>query len=94
MDLESLETQTLLKKRTPQHQSLALKLAVLLGHRLGLLAWRDGVRRERVVRDRAETNFHGAFALNHAVDLRAIDTRDRRDVHTGMARRQARRSTS
>ena len=30
MDLESLETQTLLKKRTPMRQSLALKLAVLL----------------------------------------------------------------
>ena len=30
MDLESLETQTLLNKRTPKHQSFALKLAVLL----------------------------------------------------------------
>ena len=36
MDLESLETQTLLKKRTPQRQSLVLKLAVLLCG-LGLL---------------------------------------------------------
>ena len=30
MDLESFETQTLLKKRTPKRQGLALKLAVLL----------------------------------------------------------------
>ena len=30
MDLESLETQTLLKERTPKRQGLALKLAVLL----------------------------------------------------------------
>ena len=30
MDLGSLETQTLLNKRTPKHQSFALKLAVLL----------------------------------------------------------------
>ena len=36
MDLESLETQTLLNKRTPKHQSFALKLAVLLCG-LGLL---------------------------------------------------------
>ena len=36
MDLESLETQTLLKKRAPKRQSLALKLAVLLCG-LGLL---------------------------------------------------------
>ena len=30
MDLESLETQTLLKERTPKRQGLALKLTVLL----------------------------------------------------------------
>ena len=34
MDLESLETQTLLKKRTPMRQSLALKLEGLRRYRL------------------------------------------------------------
>ena len=55
MDIESHETDGLLKKRAPKRQGLAFKLAILLcGLKLLLvtnMAWRDGVRRERVVRD-------------------------------------------
>ena len=55
MDLESLETQTLLNKRTPKHQSLALKLAVLLCG-LGLLVGVSATLKEKKVTSAAEAS--------------------------------------